>query len=629
MKKVIYILTILAVAMASFSCSREEVYWNTSTAAEGAVSLNIGVESATRADWSAYPFTNCVIRIYSTDGEKTLVRKYTDIAELPSELWLVAGHYSIEVYLGEKVAQSWDKKYYFGETSFTVSPKQNTEVNVKCSIYNTIVRVTYGSSIADNFETGYRTNVMIGDKFDSSKENASDDGLLTYKKSSDGYFNLPSGENNLSFCFKGKLSKGGDEVHFEDTVAIDETQLHGYRHEIIFTYEVEDDTQGYIKVNVTVVPEQLVDDDIFGIDPDWGEEETPSTNNGVSSAKVNEWDSVCALRGIYTDAEGTAGEVKFQYCESGTESWQDLETSSEGTTYTAEAPVEPSKRYDYRLTVNGEQVGNIKSVTTKAGAQIPNAGFETWGSYRFSDIGDTKAILGPYTNATDQFWDTGNHGSATLNKFVTEQSSDSHSGAYSAYLNSQFVGVFTFGKFAAGNIFIGQYLGTNNTDGVIGFGKVFTYTFRPKQLKFYYKGAAGSIDQGNGVPGVISKGDTDVNEVYICLCNMGGPHIVDTRYEETFMNLENIKTISYCTNINGKNSSNDKSDGQVIAYGVWDNTSTKNEWTEITIDLTYNEEYEGVVPNYLMITASASKYGDYFTGSNGSEMYLDDFELVY
>ena len=95
------------------------------------------------------------------------------------------------------------------------------------------------------------------------------------------------------------------------------------------------------------------------------------------------------------------------------------------------------------------------------------------------------------------------------------------------------------------------------------------------------------------------------------------------------MNLENIKTISYCTNINGKNSSNDKSDGQVIAYGVWDNTSTKNEWTEITIDLTYNEEYEGVVPNYLMITASASKYGDYFTGSNGSEMYLDDFELVY
>ena len=622
MKKVIYILTILAVAMASFSCSREEVYWNTSTAAEGAVSLNIGVESATRADWSAYPFTNCVIRIYSTDGEKTLVRKYTDIAELPSELWLVAGHYSIEVYLGEKVAQSWDKKYYFGETSFTVSPKQNTEVNVKCSIYNTIVRVTYGSSIADNFETGYRTNVMIGDKFDSSKENASDDGLLTYKKSSDGYFNLPSGENNLSFCFKGKLSKGGDEVHFEDTVAIDETQLHGYRHEIIFTYEVEDDTQGYIKVNVTVVPEQLVDDDIFGIDPDWGEEETPSTNNGVSSAKVNEWDSVCALRGIYTDAEGTAGEVKFQYCESGTESWQDLETSSEGTTYTAEAPVEPSKRYDYRLTVNGEQVGNIKSVTTKAGAQIPNAGFENWSQ--------DGRILYPYASGGEQWWDSGNTGAANFIGSNTTNETDARpesSGTTSVKLSSKWALL----KLAAGNVFLGKFAGiTTSTDGVVAFGKVFPYNYRPKALRFWYKSSVGEINRGSGAPDV-ARGDPDPNEIYIMLCQMGGPHIVNTSSSQraTLVNPA-ATTISYCTATSSdRSSTNDKSDGKVVAYGVWNNTESQGDWKMAEIEIKYNEEYKDEMPNYLMMTASASKYGDYYVGCDQNMLQLDDIELVY
>lgn len=35
------------------------------------------------------------------------------------------------------------------------------------------------------------------------------------------------------------------------------------------------------------------------------------------------------------------------------------------------------------------------------------------------------------------------------------------------------------------------------------------------------------------------------------------------------------------------------------------------------------------VPKYLLITASASKYGDYFTGGNGATLWLDDLELVY
>ncbi|MCH5248208.1 MAG: PCMD domain-containing protein, partial [Muribaculaceae bacterium] len=35
------------------------------------------------------------------------------------------------------------------------------------------------------------------------------------------------------------------------------------------------------------------------------------------------------------------------------------------------------------------------------------------------------------------------------------------------------------------------------------------------------------------------------------------------------------------------------------------------------------------VPSYIMVTASASVGGDYFTGHDGSKMWLDDLELVY
>jgi hypothetical protein len=31
----------------------------------------------------------------------------------------------------------------------------------------------------------------------------------------------------------------------------------------------------------------------------------------------------------------------------------------------------------------------------------------------------------------------------------------------------------------------------------------------------------------------------------------------------------------------------------------------------------------------LVISCAASAYGDYFTGSTGSVMYVDDFEFVY
>ena len=36
-----------------------------------------------------------------------------------------------------------------------------------------------------------------------------------------------------------------------------------------------------------------------------------------------------------------------------------------------------------------------------------------------------------------------------------------------------------------------------------------------------------------------------------------------------------------------------------------------------------------VVPKYIIIVASACKFGDYFTGSSNSLLYLDEFKLDF
>lgn len=74
-----------------------------------------------------------------------------------------------------------------------------------------------------------------------------------------------------------------------------------------------------------------------------------------------------------------------------------------------------------------------------------------------------------------------------------------------------------------------------------------------------------------------------------------------------------------------------ENDDNIIAYGELPDAeavSTNNEWKEFNVEL----KYKDITPQteyYLIIVCSSSKYGDYFTGSTGSIMYIDDLELLY
>lgn len=364
-----------------------------------------------------------------------------------------------------------------------------------------------------------------------------------------------------------------------------------------------------------------------------GEREVSVRTQGTTGfAETDRWNGRGEMTAcIFGD---TAANVAIRYRKAGTEEWSTSEASASGNgSWTAACEgLTAGCEFEYQLLIGGKATGAARIAATGSGVQIYNAGFETWSG---------SSPLLPYTSAADQWWDSGNHGSATLNKNVTTNEPDARPGStgrMSAKLQSQFVSLFGIGKFAAGNIFIGKYCGTDGTNGIIGFGKPFTFDYRPKALTFWYKGNIGTIDRvGSNPPAGVGSGSSDIAQVYICLCKMDGPHVVATSDTSTFLSLPS-KTMSYTSadmsdmnDDKAKSLTNDRTDGKVIACGVWepDNSTQHPDWTKITVSLEYYDEYEGEVPTYLMLTASASKYGDYFTGSTASVMYLDDVEFVY
>lgn len=203
-----------------------------------------------------------------------------------------------------------------------------------------------------------------------------------------------------------------------------------------------------------------------------------------------------------------------------------------------------------------------------------------------------------------------------MSKNITEQATDlKHSGNSSIKLSSQFVGVGgLIGKFAAGNVFIGKYLATDGTDGVLGWGRPFTA--RPTALRFWVKYTPAVVDRTSSNPDNVKNGDMDKGIIYIALVdgtktsynNEAWPFVVKTKSSEQSL----FK----------------KDDEQVIAYGehIFTEATAGEGLIEVTIPLDYKRT--DVRPSNIILVASASKMGDYFTGGP-SVMYLDDMELIY
>jgi hypothetical protein len=189
-------------------------------------------------------------------------------------------------------------------------------------------------------------------------------------------------------------------------------------------------------------------------------------------------------------------------------------------------------------------------------------------------------------------------------------------GSYSAFLDSKVV----VGKFGAGNIFVGSFgkVVITSLSATVYFGQPFTFNAKPKGVRMWVKYNCGSIDN---IGSVGKKGDPDLTKIFCCLCNWSSAWCVDSDKADATTFSPSMENIRNCTD--GRYSG-------VLYTAYFDTNTSNNEWHELYIPF---EKIEGTDDskgaNYLVLTATCSGYGDFFTGSADSWMYIDDVELVY
>lgn len=254
-----------------------------------------------------------------------------------------------------------------------------------------------------------------------------------------------------------------------------------------------------------------------------------------------------------------------------------------------------STTYKYRINVDGS-IGSEQSFTTATATPLENGSFDEWSS----EAAANGTLWQPWS--TSSFWDTGNRGATTIADSNSVPTSETCNGSgKAASLETKWVVM----KLASGNIFTGSYVRTDGTNGVLSFGREFK-SF-PSKLRINYKYTSATIDKIGEDALEYLKGRPDSCHIYIALADWNQPLEIRTRPSERQLF--------------------DKNDSHVIAYAEYISGNSDSQYQQK--DLVLNYRYTNRTPKYILIVASASKYGDYFTGGVGSKLLVDNFELIY
>lgn len=287
----------------------------------------------------------------------------------------------------------------------------------------------------------------------------------------------------------------------------------------------------------------------------------------------------------------------IEYKKMSDSNWQTLSSSAvniSGTSYTATINgLTPATNYQYRVSVDGMQ-GTTQTFITTPATPLTDADFDNWHQ--------NDKLWNPWSSSGNSFWDTGNRGATTVGNSNSVPTDDTCNGSgQAALLESKWIVL----KFAAGNIFTGSYVKTTGTNGVLSFGREFSAF--PTKLRVNYKCEVTEVNRCGDDDYEWLKGRPDTCHIYIALTDWDEPLEIRTRPSERQLF--------------------DKNESKVIAYGELLKGETVTNWTQVDIPLTYR--YSKRTPRYILVVASASKYGDFFTGGEGTKLWIDNFELIY
>ena len=613
MKKNWYTLIICCLVAALSACQNEEELLNSNV---GYLRLQMGVNASvsTRAGEEIYNPKQIAVQIISEKGE---VVKETSNWETEWEgeaIPLAVGKYTLKASSAgfDGKTSGFDKPYYAGNAEFTIEKDKEVNQKVTCTLANVKVTVHFDDSFIDNFTSA---KVVVDD-------NANNEGIdpLTFvmkETTQSGYF--PVTDLQAVVTATNKFGVTNTKTDLIENVKA--------RDHYILNYKVG---EGSGNINITVDPTTRTYTYTFYIPT------KPTTQLGAPV--VNAWAKLAYLTGtvISSEDELASSEMSFQYRVKDAATWTTVAATPNGENYQATiTSLQPNTTYESRMVYGEEEfVSDVTEFTTETATALYNGDFDNWyqNQKAWYPIAETDATsFDNYKGYLNSFWDSGNLGAATMGKNPTEEeTSDVHTaGGSAAKLSSQFVGIFGIGKFAAGNLYTGHYYETvmSPMGAKLFFGQAFTS--RPTKLKGCFKYNRGtSVDYGdNPYKSELQATGGDLCSIYIALADNEG---VDGGGQKYAFEIDNTLSADDPENFRYKNTIDfSESNPNIIAYGCISETEAKGtgSWQEFTIDLKYRSLTR--VPKYIIVVASASKYGDFFTGSKSSVMYVDDFELVY
>lgn len=595
MKKIYSILSALIIAVCLIGCQNDEIANQV-----GYLSLDVKtlVTANTRATDAPADYAPKQIYVEILNSSNDVVKSTSDFqndAEWNgANIKLEPGTYTINAHSNnwDGSQSGFDTPYYFGSTKVTVEAKTRKSADITCTLANVKVTVNFDQSFLDNFKSAVAS-------ISSSATGVSPLSFTMGQTTASGYF--PVGDLTSVIAVVNMY----DEQHSQSDVISDVKARDHY----IFNYKVADyGSIGGISVSV--------DESTKTYTYTWEIARKASIALETYTPVVDE--TSATLKGKVASKDNTydAKNLSLQWKAKDAADWTTLASdmltidTDDNISYELTG-LTTGASYVFRLTYqNGDDLikSSEKEFVPQKGEpkeQIYNGGFENWYTAN-------KAF---YVNESGvNYWDSSNPGSASYGINVTTQETEMvHSGSSSAKLGCRYVVI----KFAAASMYTGKFNDLIGTSGaMLDWGVPFTS--RPSALKGYLSYTPGSINRGTKPSGVGApdKNSGDLCQIFCALLteqlHVGG------NAEKTVDGIHYEKS----TLIDWQN------DPRIIAYGELTYGNNDNgQWKEFNIPLIYHDA--NAIPTHMLIVCSASKYGDYFYGSDKTVLYLDDFEFEY
>lgn len=593
MKKIQYILTFLFVALFAVSCSQDMEL----EGEQGYLTLRVNSlvstnEGGTRAA-APEDYAPRTLHVEIVDQSGKVVKSTDDFANdknFQGNIKMKVGTYTIVAHSAkwDGNGSGFDTPYYYGSTTVKVLSQSLVTASVTCTQANVKLTVNYDDVFASSFKSAVTTVTSAVSGIDPLQ-------FVMNETTKSGY--IPVGN------FDAKL----DVVNYSDVSNTLTRKFENVkaREHYILNFKLAQD--GYLGDGTGAGVKVEVDESTNTYTYTF---EVPRKSAiSLVTRAANAWSTFAMLSASVTaktQSFDNAG-LTMEWRVAGATDWNvipydALTIDAQDNVTTTLKGLTPNTSYEYRLRyINGDAdvVCEPVAFTTEQQIALYNGGFENWWM-------DGKVA---YANEQGvSFWDTSNKGASSFGGSNTTETTNAayvHSGSKAARLESKYIVI----KFAAASLYTGNFIELVGTKGArLNWGVPFAS--RPTALKGYmqYEPASVNRTSSSAPAGAPASGEPDQCGMYCAL--LSEALLVDNTDMSTFPDWEN--------------------DSRVIAYGslpLDQNVHSNGAWKEVNIPLVYNNINKK--PTHLLVVFSASKYGDYFHGGEGSVLYVDDFSLEY